>query len=203
MRDALTKTFLLLRSETDKEFLRAKRLHGRRITCRIGCDACCRSPFSISELEAARISSFAASLPPPAKLRLQRRALAYLESRRLLFERHGFRESRGALAPPEQRQPCPALQDGRCAIYSERPLLCRRFGGPVRLPQYPDRLFACELNFPQGTTIEDERLNPAQQRLAERHEEVEKRFDASRGRRYHEPVTVAHALLEDFERRLP
>ena len=61
---------------------------------------------------------------------------------------------RGAsLPPPGLRLACPALEDGACQIYENRPLMCRKYGMPLYNPQKPEQVFACELNFKPGEEI--------------------------------------------------
>ena len=185
----------ILYDAADREFARSRRIHGRRITCRAGCADCCEQPFHISEPEAARIRTHLPELPPDLVAALRIRARHYLAERESLFSERGLVESRGALLPAEQRIPCPALADGRCTIYTARPLLCRRFGAPVWRPSEPDRLYACEKNFRQGEKIDDPALRARQLHLVGLREETEEAYRRSGARRASEPLTVAHALL--------
>lgn len=79
------------------------------VTCRAGCDDCCRRRFSVTALEAEVIAEHLAALPDAARAELAARA------------EHG------------DAAVCPALQpDGRCAVYAARPLICRTHGLPIR-----------------------------------------------------------------------
>lgn len=88
-------------------------------------------------------------------------------------------------------------------IYARRPLLCRLFGAPVEHPSAPGRIFACELNYLPGHPLEDPDFRTAQSKLTAERAAVEAAFESLGGRRYREPITVAHAFLEDFRRLLP
>ncbi len=195
--------FERLQAAADAEFRRNRRLHRGRIHCGDGCTDCCRQLFHITEVEAARISKALAAAPKDLRDRLRQRARDYLPKREALLRREGFLDGRGALAPPAQRLDCPALEDGRCAVYDDRPLLCRRIGAPLLYPDQPGRLYACERNFRTGETVSDPRLLTIQTILASDRAAMEQVFDRSGGRRYREPITVAHAILEDFQNLTP
>jgi uncharacterized protein len=77
------------------------------ITCHAGCTDCCQQRLSVTAIEAEVIEEGLAALAPEV-----REALA----------------ARARSPNPE----CPALLDGRCAIYAFRPVLCRTHGLPIR-----------------------------------------------------------------------
>ncbi len=190
-----------LRAAADGEFRRNRKRYRRQMVCKSGCDACCYHPFSITEVEAARISAAVGKAPCPE---LRTRAAAYLEQRSALFARTGYIEARGNLPPAEARLACPALDEaGACRLYDERPLICRRVGAPMAHPTEPGRVFACEKNFRPGATLTDAKLVSIQFALAGSKDELEREFDRAGGRRYSEPITVAHAILADFRVYLP
>jgi len=70
-------------------------------------------------------------------------------------------------------------------------------------PTEPGRVFACEKNFRPGAALTDSKLVTIQMALAGSKDELEREFDRAGGRRYAEPITVAHAILEDFRSYLP
>ena len=74
---------------------------------------------------------------------------------------------------------------------------------PLYNPQKPDRVFACELNFKPGEEIDDPQLVQIQTRLYEDTVEVQTEYNRQGGRRDAKPITVARAILEDFEEYLP
>jgi len=154
-------------------------------------------------MEAAAISKAISFLPSPLVAALIRHAGEYLRKRLAVFSTHGYRQSRGELPPEPERVACPALVDGSCSIYEHRPTLCRRFGAALMDPGETDRVFACQLNFSEGESIDDAQLISAQRDLARQTLNLNQMFVQASGRRYSEPITVAHALLEDFQAYLP
>jgi len=128
---------------------------GADLACRRGCDACCCVRLSVSAVEAAAIERHIETLDQPVRDRLATR----------------LRVARNE--PPPQNEPprCIMLEDdGACAVYAARPLVCRTQGLPLRYPQrtFPeDAVMAkgadgsdivwCPLNFkdapPTGTDV--------------------------------------------------
>ena len=112
----------------DAFFARARARHGDGIACRAGCDDCCRRRFSVTAIEAAAIREALAALGIEA------------------------REALAARARGGDPGICPALEDdGRCAIYANRPLICRTHGLPIRFAPPKGRglpvIDACPKNF--------------------------------------------------------
>ncbi|MDA1314884.1 MAG: YkgJ family cysteine cluster protein [Acidobacteria bacterium] len=192
-----------LNSAVDEEFRRNRRLHGGKIHCARGCTACCHQVFSITEVEAASISRLAKTLSPQMRQTLQANASAYRPLREELLKQHGYIRAWGHLPKPDMRLACPALIDGACAIYDERPVTCRKVGIPLYHPEQPDRIFACELNFSPGESYEDPKLVTIQSGIAEQWTRLQSEFDAQGGRRADEPLSVADALLDDEPRTSP
>ncbi len=190
--------------EIQAEFDRNVGLYGERIHCRRGCSHCCYQLFQITEIEAAVISGAVRDMPEAQREDLRERARAYLPRREALLREHGLIEAWGRLPPEGTRLACPALSDdGACRIYDDRPLICRKYGIPLYNPLQPGRVFACELNFLAGDEIDDPRLVQIQTGIYERWKGVQEDYNRAGGRRDELPVTVARALLEDFEEYLP
>ncbi|MCS7026508.1 MAG: YkgJ family cysteine cluster protein [Bryobacteraceae bacterium] len=187
----------------EEEFERNRRLHGERIHCRAGCSDCCHQLFQITEIEAAWISQGVKSLPEEKRSQLQARASSYLQERAKLVAVNGEPEAWGALPPPGTRLACPALEEGKCAIYEYRPLICRKFGIPLYNPDKPGRVFACELNFRPGEAIEDGQLVQIQTAIHQQWKQVQADYNEAGLRRDERPITVARALLEDFAEWIP
>jgi Fe-S-cluster containining protein len=188
----------------DAEFSRNVALHGDRIHCRRGCSYCCYQIFQITEPEAAVISRAVRLMPPEDRDDLQARARAYLPRREALLREHGLIEAWGHLPPEGTRLACPALSDdGACRIYEHRPLICRKYGIPLYNPQKPGRVFACELNFQPGDEIDDPRLVQIHTGFYQDWKQTQEDYNRRGGRRDDFPITVARALLEDFETYLP
>jgi Fe-S-cluster containining protein len=187
-----------IKSAVDREFRRNRRLHGSKIHCARGCTACCHQVFSITEVEATAIWRLVKTLPAETRKTIEANALAYRPLRKDLLKRHGYIRAWGQLPKPEAQLACPALIDGACAIYGERPVTCRKVGIPLYHPEQPGRIFACELNFRPGETYEDPKLVTIQSGIAEQWARLQSEFDAQGGRRADEPLSVADALLDDF-----
>jgi uncharacterized protein len=110
-------------AKVDAFFTRVHLRHSADMQCRPGCDACCRQQLSVTPVEAEAVSELVRALPAEARASL--------------------RVSRGS-------DRCVALlDDGRCAVYDARPLVCRSHGVPVRTrgSQALPIVSSCELNF--------------------------------------------------------
>ena len=130
-----------LLSRVDELCRRTHEAFGEEITCRAGCDACCRH-LSIFSVEAAALRQALAELPP------------------------GERESVRSFAAGAQENRCPLLHDGLCLLYRARPIICRTHGLPLLLLRNGERsVDFCPENFrglqsiPGGAVIDLERLN--------------------------------------------
>ena len=186
-----------------REFRRNRRLHGGKIRCKQGCTDCCHQVFPITEVEAAEISRGITTLDPQLRARLVENAGAYLPRRAEIFNRHGYIRAWGHLPKPEMRLACPALINGECAIYEQRPIHCRKVGMPLHHPERSGRIFACELNFRPGESYQDAQLVPIQSAMAEDWVQLQVEFDKRGGKREQEPICVADALLKNYKARLP
>ncbi|MCA9661596.1 MAG: YkgJ family cysteine cluster protein, partial [Myxococcales bacterium] len=118
-----------LRARVDAHFDAAVARTPEAYACREGCDRCCHQRFSVFEVEAAPM----------------REALTAL-GRRDPALRARVRAQAG---DPGHRDRCALLVDGRCAVYSARPLICRSHGLPVAVDEEDGglRLDCCPLNF--------------------------------------------------------
>jgi Fe-S-cluster containining protein len=190
---------LQLASRWAGEFTRNQKLHGAKISCRRGCTDCCHHLFQITELEAALISTGVKSLPAEKRQALEARARKYSEERLRLLSDGKVEDAWGSLPPVGSRLACPALEDGACQIYEHRPLICREYGIPLYSPQKPDQVFACELNFKPGDEIDDSQLVQIHTELYQEAVEIQAEYNRNGGRRDAKPITVARAILEDFE----
>ncbi|MCB9761874.1 MAG: YkgJ family cysteine cluster protein [Alphaproteobacteria bacterium] len=90
--------------------------HAARFACRAGCDGCCQTERTVTDVEFAALAPAVAALSPDTRAAL--------------------REAQG--------QGCSLLLDGRCAVYAERPLICRSHGLPLVME---GQLDVCPLNF--------------------------------------------------------
>ncbi|WP_437637275.1 YkgJ family cysteine cluster protein [Sorangium sp. So ce854] len=115
-------------AKVDVFFARASARHGARMACHTGCSDCCRRRFSVTSIEADALREAVAALPEADRSALAARALA---------------------GDPGV---CPALDgEGRCAVYTARPLICRTHGLPIRFAPPGGRALpvvdACPKNF--------------------------------------------------------
>lgn len=98
------------------------------LSCHAGCSDCCIEGLSVTQAEAGAIEELLAGLE--ASLRAQLAEAARRES-----------------------ESCPALVEGRCAIYEARPVVCRSHGLAIRIGPDPDAkrhlpiVDTCPLNF--------------------------------------------------------
>ncbi len=103
-------------AKVDAFFARAFARHAADMRCRAGCFACCLTEPSVTAVEAAFVRE---TIPAEKRARLAAR--------------------------PRRPGRCVALEDdGRCAIYAARPIVCRSHGLAIRMG--PD-VRSCHLNF--------------------------------------------------------
>ncbi|HLJ86831.1 MAG TPA: YkgJ family cysteine cluster protein [Candidatus Angelobacter sp.] len=149
----------------DTALAEATRKSGHWLACRPGCMQCCLGPFSISQLDAARLRKGLSELANRDPERAGSVRLRARESVARLTPNFPGDASTGILAEGEEAEekfaefandePCPALDPatGTCDLYAARPMTCRTFGPPVRSgPE--NALGVCELCF-QGATDEE------------------------------------------------
>jgi Fe-S-cluster containining protein len=123
-----------LRARVDRHFAQAVDRTPEQFACRPGCESCCHHRFSVFEVEAAPI----------------REALAQLAR-----TDPQLRERIRARGRDHQLRACALLLDGRCAVYEQRPLICRSHGLPIAVRESDEpgsalRLDHCPLNFLDG-----------------------------------------------------
>ncbi|HTJ82464.1 MAG TPA: hypothetical protein VL400_12145, partial [Polyangiaceae bacterium] len=117
------------------------RASGHRVTCKAGCAACCRHLVPVGVAEAKALGDALARLPPPRRDAIKRRfeaALSKMEGEGLAAPR-GPAPRTSLVATPGADDawrdvsrryqalaiPCPFLENERCAVYDERPFVCR------------------------------------------------------------------------------
>jgi hypothetical protein len=109
--------------------------HGEHINCKAGCDSCCYQTFTIFPVEAEHMARAIAGLSQAERRRLK----AHLDV------------APDAFKMAEAVQPCVLLVQGRCMLYSGRPLICRLHGYPLysAMVERPDGSLrdCCPLNF--------------------------------------------------------
>ena len=131
-----------LMSRVDELCRRIEESLRSEITCVSGCDGCCRH-LSLFPVEAAALVAAFQKLPLSDHRRIRARARAALPS-----------------------DPCPLLEQHRCLLYTDRPLICRTHGLPLLMNRDGIRqVDYCPLNFrgvsslPGAAVIDLDRLN--------------------------------------------
>ena len=144
--------YLPVLAAADRHFAKVAEEQPGALACRSGCTGCCHGLFEIARVDVTVMAEGLAALPPGERAAIERRAEAILEEHPHPIdwseEPDGSRERFFAAT---SELPCPCLrEDGRCAIYEHRPLLCRTFGLPIR---DRDRYIGdeCELNFRESS----------------------------------------------------
>jgi uncharacterized protein len=100
------------------------------LSCRKGCDACCRH-FSIFWVEAVSLAKYVANLP--------RKQAAFLRAKAQNLSGQDV---------------CPLLENGVCTIYETRPIICRTHGLPILTRGNTKHIIDfCPRNFTQVETI--------------------------------------------------
>jgi len=120
--------------KADDFFARVQAEHGGRMRCGSGCTDCCHQDLSLLAVEALAVRVALDELDRPLQERIIKQAAS----------------------------PCALLVDGLCAIYDNRPLICRTHGLPIRYAdseQGPSLPVVCALNFMKGQPPQDAVLN--------------------------------------------
>lgn len=97
----------------DKELV----LAGEPVDCRAGCSYCCYYHVYVSAVEVLALAEHVRSLPPPTRDRLINKVCETAKQVAPLSEPEYSRTN----------VPCAFLEDGRCSVYSVRPVACRGF----------------------------------------------------------------------------
>jgi uncharacterized protein len=134
--------YLALLARVDELCSRTAERFASQLSCRAGCDACCRH-LSIFAVEAAAIKEALRALPE-----------GKAELIRSTAENSG----------PES--PCPLLHEGLCLLYEARPIICRTHGLPILINRDGESsVDFCPENFrdlasiPGSDVIDLDRLN--------------------------------------------
>lgn len=118
---------------TDLAVARAEQA-GHRISCTKGCGACCRQLVPVSPAEAWHLADLVSRLPPDKQEELRARFKAAQEtltaaalgdpghpdSDKPAYRAFGLGYFRMGVA-------CPFLEEERCSIHADRPLVCREY----------------------------------------------------------------------------
>jgi Fe-S-cluster containining protein len=108
--------------------------HGRRVTCKAACGACCRQIVPIADFEAHAIAALIDAMPEERRAHVRRR---FAEAERQLAARMPLDDIIAALNGDDRYDfavayfhygvACPFLEDESCSIYPDRPLICREY----------------------------------------------------------------------------
>jgi hypothetical protein len=121
---ALRSTLVQLRRKVDAHFAAAVQRSPDAFACRRGCETCCHQRFSVFAIEADAIRGSLARIgtkDPALRARIREQA-----------------------DDPAYLHHCALLVDGVCAVYDERPMICRSHGLPTLADGAVDH---CPLNF--------------------------------------------------------
>lgn len=131
-----------------------QRAQGRSITCRKGCNACCRAqPVPVTPAETLAVARLVQAMPPARQARVRARfadGVARLQQAGLF---HTQLRDEPTTSPQQALAvaatyfslglACPFLDDGACSIHADRPFVCRQY-----LVTSPATLCADPLNAP-------------------------------------------------------
>ena len=141
------------------------------VGCKRGCFECCSSGFfDITLLDAIHLRAAVKKLPAGVRKRLIERAeaqLDVLEKKQAFSRRDPILHDQKAIDVVSRRSAnvrCPAIEDGKCVIYTHRPHICRIFGPTIRGKRRAVRLEGCgyfkrdipEADFPIMQNYEEE-----------------------------------------------
>lgn len=131
---------------------------GRKVSCQLGCAACCRQLVPLSAAEAYRLHDVIAQMPPPQRSAVMDRfaaARVRLDAAGLLPDLLDPRVLNAddnftfAAAYYHLHIDCPFLENEQCSIYAERPLRCREY----LVVSPPANCFAFERNTIEGLVL--------------------------------------------------
>ena len=199
---------------------------GSRVSCKLGCAACCRQLVPVSAVEAVSLAAVVAAMPKERRDEVRRRfaaAVLRLEAAGLLETR--ARKGREALvsnaAPGESpwenvsqryfdlQLACPFLVDEACGIYEERPLVCREY--LVTTPaEWCDELSSRAVAVPRPARMGEVLTDPANALLGTKSPMIPLplalEWASARGARLHrikDGEAMFWALLEQMETEHP
>jgi Fe-S-cluster containining protein len=112
----------------------AVRDHGREVSCRAGCGACCRQVVPVTETEARHLRDLIEGLPEPRRSAVRERFAAGKERLAAAGLLEAFRHPTDQTGRDENGLDyfrlgiaCPFLEDESCSIHPDRPVACREY----------------------------------------------------------------------------
>ena len=140
--NTLLKSYYDLLNRVDDKNRHVEKKYPGKIACKKGCDSCCKF-LTLFSVEAFSLSKSFIKLP--------------LSTQELIFKKVEKNENA-----------CPLLIKGTCALYSNRPIICRTHGYPIYLEKgneiqidFCPKNFKRITSFPKDVLLSIERLNSA------------------------------------------
>ncbi len=132
--------YLDLRGAADRLAAELSLFYAGHLVCRAGCSDCCAHDLSVFEVEADQV----------------RRALSRMPDEIMDEIIRAARAARSA-ALGGKEAPCPLLVHDLCAIYGDRPIICRTQGLPLLYETATGELEVdcCPLNFSRASAAAD------------------------------------------------
>lgn len=136
----LFESYRQLAKQADALFARVASQFPDCVKCHPGCNDCCHALFDLSLVEAMHINQAFASTfgHGPVRSRMLENAsridrdLTRIKREMFQAEKAGAASSEILAQAAALRMPCPLLNDeGRCALYDDRPITCRLYGVPL------------------------------------------------------------------------
>jgi Fe-S-cluster containining protein len=139
MRPAERSPIASLAQKTDQWFQRANATLLSQVPCRAGCSQCCIGFFPITRLDVSLLQEGLSHLGPEQREAIQRRAREQVSALESAYPQLKASPSLDQWSDTTidrvlnefPLSPCPALEDGLCALYAHRPLTCRSMGIPT------------------------------------------------------------------------
>ena len=129
-------------------FAKAAAKHG--VGCSQGCHECCTVGFfDITLLDAIFMRKALKQVPAPIRERVIAKAneqIDLLEKKKAFSRKDPLLKtlpSIDSISRRSAKMSCPALENGICMIYNQRPHICRIFGPTIRGPRRAVRLAGC------------------------------------------------------------
>ena len=187
----------------DAAFASAAARSGPWLLCKPGCSQCCHGAFAISALDAERLRKGIMELEGTDPERARRIGLRVREAVARLAPQFPGDPMTGELGTTEEEvgafeefaneEPCPVLDPASqtCDLYAARPMLCRTFGPPLKMPG--GGLAICDLCFDGASPSEIEacQMDPV---ILHREAEADEQHAQATGDVFQ--TTVAFALAQ-------
>ena len=140
--------YALFLERSHSVFSKAASKHG--VGCPRGCHECCTVGFfDITLLDALYLRKALKDVPAPVRERVIAKAneqLDVLEKKKAFSRKDPLLKtlpSIDAISRRSAKMSCPALENGACMVYNQRPHICRIFGPTIRGPRRAVRLAGC------------------------------------------------------------